>query len=214
VLAPDLRGHGLSPFDGPWDLETHLGDVLETVGDEPRVWLGHSFGGRLVAELAAREPERVDRLILLDPALQVLPHVALDMAEAACADVSFADPEEAIRWRLDSGRFLHTPRELFEEDAREHLERGRDGRLRFRFARSAVVTAWSEMATPAPGPARVPTLFVLGAQSWLVQDEQLDRYRAELGDLLEVVSVPGGHTVFWDAFAETADAVEAFLAES
>src|SRR5207248_1363351 len=122
VLAPDLRGHGLSPFEAPWDLETHLADVLETVGDGPRVWLGHSFGGRLVAELAAREPERVERVILLDPALQVLPHVALDMAEAQCEDVSFADAEEAIQWRLDSGRFLHTPRELLEEDAREHLE--------------------------------------------------------------------------------------------
>ena len=211
VLAPDLRGHGLSEHDAPWDLETHVADVLETVGEERATWIGHSFGGRIVAELASREPGRVERMVLLDPALQVLPHVALDMAEAACDDVSFADPEEAIQWRLDSGRFLHTPRELFEEDAREHLERGRDGRLRYRFARSAVVTAWNEMATPAPGPARVPTLVVLGAQSWLVQDEQLDRYRAELGDLLEVVSVPGGHTVFWDAFAETADAVEQFL---
>ena len=68
------------------------------------------------------------------------------------------------------------------------------------------------MATPPPDPARVPTLIVLGAQSWLLLDEHVDAYRAALGDLVEVVTVPGGHTVYWDAFDETAGAIERFLA--
>src|SRR6266516_4217315 len=81
VSAPDLRGHGRSDWEPPWDLETHLADVLETAPAGPAVWIGHSFGGRLAAEIATREPGRVERLVLLDPALQVLPHVALDLAE-------------------------------------------------------------------------------------------------------------------------------------
>ena len=97
---------------------------------------------------------------------------------------------------------------------RDHLEEGRDGRLRIRACRAAIVAAWSDMARPAPPPVPVPTLFVLGARSYLVFDEQVDRYRDELGDLLEVVTVPGGHTVFWDAFDETGDAVGAFLRAS
>jgi hypothetical protein len=32
-----------------------------------------------------------------------------------------------------------------------------------------------------------------------------------LGEGLDVVAVPGGHIVYWDAFEETADAVERFL---
>ena len=213
VLAPDLRGHGRSEIEPPWDLGTIVDDVLETVPAGPAVWIGHSYGGRIVLEIGARAPEGVERVVLLDPALQVLPHVALDMAEGACAHLSFASPEEAIQSRIDSGRYLHTPRAFFEEDAREHLEAGPDGRLRFRFCRSAVVTAWSDMATPPPLAPRVPTLLVLGAQSWLVLDEQVEELRARLGELLQVVTVPGGHTVFWDAFAETADAVDAFLRE-
>jgi lipase len=211
LLAPDLRGHGHSGLEPPWSIATMVDDVLETVPDGPAVWLGHSYGGRLVLDVAARSTDRVERAILLDPALQILPHVALDMAEMTCEDVSFASPEEAIQWRIDSGRFLHTPREFFEEDAHEHLHPGPDGRLRFRFCRSAVVTAWSDMATPPPPAPPVPTLLVLGAQSWLVLDDQVERLHEELGDRLRVVSVPGGHTVFWDAFDETADAVEAFL---
>lgn len=211
VLAPDLRGHGRSGFEPPWSIATMVDDLLETLPDEPAVWLGHSYGGRLVLDVAARAPERVERAVLLDPALQLLPHVALDMAELTCDDVSFASPKEAIQYRIDSGRFFHTPPEFFEEDAREHLEAGPDGRLRFRFCRSAVVTAWSDMATPPPPAPLVATLLVLGAKSWLVLDAQVERLQERLGDKLRVVSVPGGHTVFWDAFDETAEAVEAFL---
>ena len=30
VLAPDLRGHGESGYEPPWDLATYLEDVVET----------------------------------------------------------------------------------------------------------------------------------------------------------------------------------------
>ncbi|MER3411831.1 MAG: hypothetical protein C4305_05670 [Thermoleophilia bacterium] len=216
VLAPDLRGHGRSSYEPPWSIEAHLEDLLDTVGSRPATWIGHSFGGRLVAELGARKPRLVERAILLDPALCVLPHVALDMAEEERSDVSFSSPEEAIQARLDSGRLFHTPRELLQEEMSEHLERGKDGRLRYRYLKSAVITAWSHMATPPPayGEVRFPTLLVVGERSWLVLDHQIADYRAALGDLFQVVTVPGGHTVLWDAFAETADAVERFLDRS
>lgn len=213
VLAVDLRGHGRSSWEPPWSLEQHLADLLDTVGDEPAIWLGHSFGGRLVLELAARRPDLVERAILLDPAIHVLPHVAYDMAEEERRDVSFATHEEAIQARLDSGRLFHTPRAILEEEMREHLQEGPDGRYRYRYCKSAVVVAWSEMAAlPPEKPARVPTLLVLGERSWLVLDHQVVALGSALDDLLRVVTVPGGHTVLWDAFAETADAIDAFLA--
>ena len=49
------------------------------------------------------------------------------------------------------------------------------------------------------------------SQFGLVRDDQLAEYQRELGDRLEVVAVPGGHVVYWDAFEETADALERFL---
>jgi lipase len=211
VVAPDLLGHGRSGWEPPWSVEAHLGRLVEAVPDGPAVWVGHSFGGRLAAELAAREPSRVERLVLLDPALQILPHVALDMAELERADTSYASAEEAVQARYDAGRVLRAPRELVLESDRRHLEPGPDGRLRYRYCRSAVIAAWSIMASPHPTPAEVPTLIVLGAESWLALDEQLATYREALGDLVEVVTVPGGHTVYWDALEETAAAVERFL---
>jgi hypothetical protein len=53
---------------------------------------------------------------------------------------------------------------------------------------------------------------VLGERSYLPYDHLLDAHRAALGDLLEVVVVPGGHTVTWDALEETAAAISAFVA--
>jgi lipase len=210
VRSLDLRGHGRSEWEPPWSLETHVADIIETVGRRA-TWIGHSYGGRIVVELSARHPELVERAVLLDPALHVLPHVALDLAELERRDVSFASVDEAVQARYDSGRVLIAPRELLREDEEAHLEPGVDGRLRYRYCKSAVITGWSEMTTTPPEPARVPTLIVLGAESWLVLDDQVDAYRAALGDLVEIVTVPGGHTVMWDALTETSAALDAFL---
>jgi hypothetical protein len=40
---------------------------------------------------------------------------------------------------------------------------------------------------------------------------EVEHYRAGLGDKLDVVVVPAGHSVLWDALDETADAIERFL---
>ena len=72
VIAPDLRGHGQSGWEPPWTFSTHVADLIETIdalGIEQADWVGHSFGGRLVLELAAAHPERVRSAVLLDPAI-------------------------------------------------------------------------------------------------------------------------------------------------
>jgi lipase len=210
VLAPDLRGHGRSAHDPPWGIPTHLDDLVETIEVERAAWIGHSFGGRLLVELAAQRPHLVERAVLLDPALQILPHVAYDFAERARMDASFASVEEAVAARAADAPT--TPREFLEEDTREQIVPAPDGSLRFRYCRSAVVTAYSELCTPQPAPETltVPTLLVYARQFGLVRPEQLNVYAAL--PQVEVVGVPGGHIVYWDSFEETADAIDRFLA--
>jgi lipase len=215
VLAPDLRGHGYSEWEPPWTIPTHVHDVIETL-DEAGVkrarFVGHSFGGRLILELAAREPDRVERAALLDPAIQILPHVGLDFAERERVDNAFESPEAAIEARLASGD--PTPREFLEEDVAEHLVAHRDGLYRFRYCQSAVVSLYGEMCTPPPAPEtmQAPMLLLHAAAFGLVRRDQIDAYRTALGDRLKVVSVSGRHMVYWDAYDETADALERFLA--
>lgn len=51
-MAPDLRGHGRSPCEGPYGYAMHAADIAELIRDEPggNVTLaGHSFGGVVAA---------------------------------------------------------------------------------------------------------------------------------------------------------------------
>jgi lipase len=207
VVGVDLRGHGASTPLPPWSIEQHLADLV-AVGDELGLercdWLGHSFGGRLVAELAAAHPDRVERAVLLDPALHIPPDIALERAELLRADVSFGSPEEAIDARLGDGSLFTTPRAVLEEEAALHLEHRDDDRWRWRFSVPAVVGAWSAMAAEPPPWPRCPTLVVTGERSWITV--RVPR----LGTVRHVI-VPGGHSVLWDDFEATADAVASFL---
>ena len=122
VLAPDLRGHGRSEREPPWHLEQHVEDVLETVGDEARDWLGHSFGGRLAIEVANARPDLVRRLVLLDPVVRFPPAHALQLAETE---------------RTSPPNPVAAPHE---------------GRVFLPYAQPAVVAAFGEMARPVELP--------------------------------------------------------------
>jgi len=208
VLAVDLRGHGDSGWEPPWDLETHAGDLLETVasrGIERADWVGHSIGGRIIAEIAATAPQTVARAVLLDPAMHVDVEHALQRVELLRADTSFVSVDEAIDMRLADPTLFSTPRAMVEADASEHLERSEDGRHRWRFSPPMAIVAWSELTTAAPPWPACPTLLVVGARSWIVLD-------VPDAEHIERVTVPGGHAVLWDDFAPTAEAIATFLA--
>jgi lipase len=213
VLAPDLLGHGYSPWEPPWDIATHCDAIVETVGAKPAVLVGHSFGGRLAFELAARASKLVPKLVLLDPAILLPGHAALAAAENARIDKSYVSFDELIERRYDESQLHQAPRELVVEDLASHVTQDADGRYRYRYCQSAVVAAYGEMASEPPRfeDVRLPMLLVLGERSYLPYDHLLDAHRDALGDLLEVVVVPGGHSVLWDALEETAAAVSAFL---
>jgi lipase len=205
VIAPDLRGHGRSGTEPPWSLDSHIGDLLETVtalGVEQADWLGFSYGGRVAAALAAREPARVTSLVLLDPALHIPPETCLEQAVEERGDLSFADVDEAIEDR--GSPLLHTPRAMLEEEMSQHLVRGEDGRLRYRYEPVAAIASWSDMATDPPPVTDVPTLIVRGDQSWVPVD--LGRYPDA-----QTIEVAGGHPVLWEDFDATAAVIAGFF---
>jgi lipase len=213
VLAPDLRGHGRSTREPPWDFDRHVADLvhmLDAHGIERAPIVGHSFGGRLGLELAARHPERLDVLVLLDPAVWVPPHIALTRAEELYVERSFPTLEAAIEFRLTLN--AHASREIVAEDTRAHLELGSDGRYRPPWTRASVIAAFGEMAKPPPlDGLRVRNLIVRGRESEVTPEAVADACRQSIGS--EVAVVPGGHNLLWDAFDETADAILRFLSE-
>jgi lipase len=211
VLAFDLRGHGCSGWDPPWTFATHVTDLTETttaLGVAAADWVGHSFGGRLLLELAAAHPRLVRRAALLDPAIQLLPQVASDAAEFERREPVYASIEDYVQERLLL--YPDSPRASIEHEAAHHLERQRDGSLRRRTCQAAAVSIYGELASAPPAPSKLgsETLLLYAPAYGLVHAEQIEAYRAALGDLLRIVEVPGMHMVQWDAFDEVADAVE------
>jgi lipase len=213
VLAPDLRGHARSGREQPWTLAAHVADVLDTVAVQG-IWIGHSFGGRVVAELIAAHTDLVEKAVLLDPALAVPPDYAQFLAtQEVATDISFASVDEGLdAWRATLQR---PPHPAVEAEVREQFVQGEDGRFRVDYSRDAVAAAYLEVAAPPPSWEQmgVPTLIVAGAASKFVSVGEAEVYKQALGDLLEVVVVPGGHSVLWDAFDETGDAIDAFVAD-
>ena len=186
--------------------KTHVDDLLETadaLGIERADWLGHSIGGRLVAEVAARAPDRVARAVLLDPAMQIETAVALQRVELLRPDTSFASRDDAIDTRLADPLLYSTPRSMLEQEAVEHLALGDDGRYRWRGSPGMAIVAWSEMTTVATAVAGVPD----AGRRRRADVDPVPRPRASN---VEVTTVPGGHSVLWDDFDATADAIDAF----
>ncbi|MFC9702413.1 alpha/beta fold hydrolase [Streptomyces sp. NPDC056943] len=74
VIAPDLRGYGITPLGATALTETtdlgdfaeDLVDLLDDLGIEEAVVAGLSMGGQIAMELHRRHPERVRGLVLAD----------------------------------------------------------------------------------------------------------------------------------------------------
>jgi lipase len=215
TLAVDLRGHGDSTWDPPWDAATHIADLRDTLDSEGvgRVAVvGHSFGGFLATHLAAAAPERVERFALLDPAVALPPSRIAAEAEETRHDEGWPT-REAARAARRADRPAHA-RDVVDEDLEAHLREDPDGRWRFRFSRPAVIVGWSEMARPPASLAGFPgegLLLVAGREAYVTPALRaaLDR---DLGIRLVVRTLDVGHMVFWDAFDATAAIVAAFLA--
>ncbi len=111
VIAVDLRGRGASHrLPGPYGFATHVQDllaVLDHLGLERTVLVGHSLGAYIGARLAAEHPERIASLVLVDGGLSAPLPPDVDRQAIAAAvlgpalerlTLTFASLEAYIDW--------------------------------------------------------------------------------------------------------------------
>ncbi len=74
MIAPDQRGHGQTtqaPSGYDWQtLASDAAGLMDHLGVEQALVLGHSWGGHVASNLAARFPDRVSRLVMIDGGFQ------------------------------------------------------------------------------------------------------------------------------------------------
>ena len=213
LVAPDARGHGESgrPASGyaPADFTADALAVLDRVGIERAVVVGHSMGGLHSIALAARHPERVGALVIVDASPEPLP----------------AGAERAQR--LLTGR---PPRFADRKEARAYLERTSPGysravyknRLTYAFREQDGGLVWrsdpaalerimsgrmpAEDRWDALASIRCPTLVVRGRRSNVLGEDVARRMAQTLADG-RLMELDAGHNVPLDRPRELADAV-------
>ncbi|AOW92253.1 alpha/beta hydrolase [Rhodococcus sp. WMMA185] len=162
-ISPDLRGHGLSTWAPPWNLEAHVSSLIDTLDAHahgPVLVVGHSFGGALGLHLARAVPDRITGLVLLDPAIGLDPELMRTVADLTISSPDYTDVDEARSEKLD-GAWGEVPRDALEIEIAEHLVPLDNGRVNWRLSTPAVVSAWGELARdPVLPPEDLPTVLV------------------------------------------------------
>ena len=110
VVRYDTRGHGGSPVpQGPYDIDDLADDLaalLDSLGVEKAHVVGLSLGGMTGMRLAARNPERVDRLVVLCTGARLEPSSAWHDRAATVREQGSAAVAEAVVARWYTPAFL------------------------------------------------------------------------------------------------------------
>jgi lipase len=213
VVAPDLRGHGESLPEAPWNLETHVDDlvaVLDHLQWDSTDVIGHSLGGNLAIRLLAAHPKRVRRVVLLDPALMIPAETATENATYAMSDQSFRTQDALVEARRAGRSEAAIP--YSDDDTRIASYKGEDKRWRMNYERAAVVAMWSELSRSLPPLVQArQALLVVATQAQLVQQPQITYLEENFEELLTQVELDLGHMLYWDDLEAVGRIVAGFL---
>jgi pimeloyl-ACP methyl ester carboxylesterase len=97
VCLYDRRGYATSlAVPGPYGIDEHVEDLLEVIGPEPAVVIGHSFGGTVALVCAARHPRHIRGVVTYENPMPWLEWWPTDTG-AGNASRRGDDPEQAAQ---------------------------------------------------------------------------------------------------------------------
>jgi pimeloyl-ACP methyl ester carboxylesterase len=227
VVAFDLPGFGHSPgHAGEVSMPGYariVADALAKLGIARAVLVGNSMGGLISAELAAEEPELVEKLVLVSPAgvatyanrvaTRSMPAVrraqqllALGAAWTASHSDSLA-ARRRLRRLVLSGVVAH-PEQIPGPLAAEQLRgAGTDGFM------SALEAILEFDLRPRLRLIRCPALVVWGKKDRLITWHDASRFTEEIPDAREVVYPDTGHMAMLERPREFNELLAGFIGD-
>jgi pimeloyl-ACP methyl ester carboxylesterase len=217
IIVPDLRGHGATTLAAEprgrrsWrDFRDDVSALLGELGGPPVTLAGHSMGGAVALEAAARNPDRVSNAVLFDPViwpplLSVLTHLPgaraaarahFPLVRSALRRRSvFADRPEAFQLYRGRGAFSGWPETVLADYVAGGLKDRPDGQVEL-----ACTPLWEASNFTAQANDQRGALARIARPVWILRAERGSpchltdsaRLRRRLPHV-RVETVAGGH---------------------
>jgi pimeloyl-ACP methyl ester carboxylesterase len=215
VILPDLRGHGASAVpDGIYTVDEMADDVLELLDalqiNGPVVIGGLSMGGYVALSIAARHPERIKALMLMNTRASAdLPEAARVREELATRVEASGDTKEVVAAMVPK---------LFTRNTFEHQPE-LVARMHDRMATTSPKAVAATLRGLAIRPDRiealpsisVPTLIIAGADDALIPIEESESMARLIPGAKLVIIPEAGHMAPLENHQATDTALLGFL---
>lgn len=223
VVALDLPGFGGSdlPADLLWpELPRAALGLMDRLGLPRATIVGHSLGGAVALTLAARSPERVERLVLIDSAGFNLspserPKLIGLVASPALGVLAERLPLRRALLNVGLGQVFHDPARVTPERIEEYLAPvSRPGWLPA--MRSLLLSRQEELASfPAMlAQVRAPTLILWGRDDRWAAVDHARRFHEGIAGSRLVIFESCGHMPQEERSQDTLRALAEFLGEA
>ena len=219
VLAPDLLGYGDSDKRLDADLSIaaqarYMVAFMESIGVHQAAVVGHDIGGGIAQLMAADEPQRVARLILVDSVVDNNWPVA-DIArlkEPVWDQIMVnIDLRKGLRKGLEAGMVTEgrVTDELVDEWTRPFQDLG--GRRAYLRAARALNNRDLVSRSKHIEEIETPTLIMWGANDKFLEPQWAETLKHKLRDTTVEIIDPGGHFLPLDRPDAVAEAINRFL---
>ena len=228
VYLADLRNHGRSPHDDSHNYELIRDDIrvlMDDLGLEKAILTGHSMGGKAVMCFAQHNPDRVERLIIVDIAPKSYkdlyrkePLSHYDILKAM-KNVDFS----SVSARRDVDHMLadviRSPR--IRSFLMKNLSQGGDRKYRWTLNLDVIIRELDNIMDgvnrncfdPAFPVTGIPALFIRGENSPYILDEDMD-FIENIFPSAELITINGaGHWLHAEQPGAFIEAVKEFAIE-
>lgn len=220
VLALDQRGHGETEWAAPDQYGTpymvaDLEAFVAALGLNRFVLLGLSMGGNVAIHYAGKQPEALDRLVIVDIGPEIGSSGLGRINQGVQAKDIFSTPEEAFKWARAANAL--PPEGHHRQRVINNLMRLEDGTWTYRYDRALRdpnnprQRPTAEEGWRAVARINVPTLLIRGELSDILAPPHAARMARDIAGC-QLAEVRGsGHSVPLDQPEGFLKAVRAFL---